>query len=101
MTPTIGRIVHYTLTAEDAQKVNKRRQDAVESDFTEEGTGAVIHYGEPVPEYCVFPMIVTTVDRGIVGGQVFLNGNDTLWVYPVMEAEHPGDPGLWFWPPRV
>jgi hypothetical protein len=101
MIPTIGRIVHYTLSAEDAENINRRRVvGAVHPDWP---TGAQAHIGNEAHEGDVVPMIVVRVFQigtpaeGLVNGQAFLDGNDSLWV----TSRHEGTmPGTWAWPPR-
>lgn len=110
MNPTPGRIVHYVLREADAEAVNRRRT-----------TGGAI--AERMPIYAqahitewpfvgnlatagdVLPMIIARVwpdeyGAGVPGvnGQVFLDGNDTLWVTSVREGT---EPGTWCQPPRV
>lgn len=106
--PSIGRIVHVTLDAHSADQINKRRDDGrcLDGDgktFAERETGAQIHFGNPVAEGDVFPMVITRVwntDPGTVNGQVLLDGNDTLWLTSVTPGE-PGEPFRYFWPARV
>ena len=106
-TPTIGKIVHYSLSAADAEAINKRRQDASDHmhQHREESTGVVVHVGDHVEEGDVYPMIIVMVwPNGRVNGQVFLDGNDAYWVASVSEedAEAPAvQPGTWYWSPRT
>jgi len=96
--PTIGRIVTYTITAQDAARINDQRARS-------EGKlhGNTAHEGEQ------YPLIVTRTwpsetypPNGAVNGQVWLDGNDTLWVTSVKENEGGTDaapqPGTWQWP---
>lgn len=120
---SIGRIVLYTLTEEDAVQVNRRRTDGPsiaariknnsipyrdlhgEPDNPLPSTwplGAQAHIGNLVSAGDVFPMMVTrrwgVGDETGVNGQVFLDGNDTIWATSVCE----GTGGhTWSWPPRV
>lgn len=88
--PSIGRIVHYTLTEPEAKAINKRRSDAYESKIVAQNSGAVVHFGNGCVEGDVFPMMITRVwNDDMVNGQVFLDGNDTLWVTSVHEGEGP------------
>ena len=102
MTPTIGRIVHYKLTEDDALKTYKRREDARSKRvaMSEIRWGFQAHMGNPVDAGEIVPMIIVFVfdnpDAG-VNGQVFLDGSDSLWVTSVKEGEGEGE---WFWPPR-
>ncbi len=108
MTPTVGRIVHFRLTAEQAEQVAYRRAD--------EGR----HAGNPVAAGSVVPMIITAVwpdeyagnahlshhapgtqyeSTFGVNGQALLDGNDSLWV--TSAPQHSTGFGCWFWPPKV
>ncbi len=112
MQPTIGRIVHYKLSAHDAAEINRRRTDsksiaerlqktAAEAALPAWPMGAQAHIGKPVTEGQVFPMVVVAVipdDVHGVNGQVFLDGNDVLWVTSRAEGT---EPHTWAWPPRV
>jgi hypothetical protein len=98
MKPTIGRIVHLRLSKECAEKINKRRNDGRRNDDTRLDDGAQVHVGNPVAEGDEFPMIVCRVwSEKTVNGQVFLDGNDTLWTSSVVEGT---EPGTWHWPER-
>lgn len=99
--PTIGRIVHYTLSAPDADAVNTRRRDAINhvADHRERRDGSVIHYGNAVVEGDIYPMVITRVwgdqPGSAVNGQVFLDGNDLLWATSVQCGT---GPRTWAWP---
>lgn len=104
--PSIGRICHYTLDQQDANEVNRRRDDARRNlDWhREHQTGAVVHAGNSVSEGDVFPLIITKVwsapanENSSVNGQVLLDGDDTLWVTSVQQGD-----GLrhWLYLPKV
>lgn len=93
--PAIGRIVHYCLTKDDADAVNRRR----------EHRGAPVlgvkPVGNPADEGEVLPLLIVAVHGhgpyAAVNGQVFLDGNDTLWVRSVSVGEFPGS---FAWPDR-
>ena len=96
MIPTIGRIVLYTLSEQDAAQINKRRRDAQEHlrEHIENATGVAVHVGNGVSAGDVYPMIVTRAwgadaPERLVNGQVLLDGNDTLWVTSVGVGEGP------------
>lgn len=80
--PTIGRIVLYTLTEQDADAIKDRRVSSTE-------TGNTVAAGD------VFPMLIVRVwgdDPGpdaVVNGRVFLDGTDTLWVTSVQVGAGP------------
>lgn len=113
--PSLGRILLYSVTAEQSAQVNRRRTDGkaiaarmklmVASDTGEDEVihgwpaGAQAHIGEPLEPGELVPLIVTKVfEGGTVNGQAFLEGNDVLWVIAVNEGT---GPGTWQWPPRV
>ena len=104
MTPSVGRLVHYTLTADDAKQVNKRRKDATANrqSIIDAALGYVAHVGNEATEGDVYPMLIVrcwgTTPESSVNGQVFLDGTDSLWVTSVGQGD-----GLrqWHEPPRV
>lgn len=102
MIPSIGRTVHYTLSATEAQEVNRRRADAVKHHTTREADGAVVHRGNAAREGDVLPMLIVRLwgedEDSLVNGQVFLDGNDSLWVTSRAQGH---EPGQWHQPPRV
>lgn len=102
MTPTLGRIVHYTLTEADAVRVNRRRWDFERhrTRDTYHDTGYVAHWGAEVAAGDTYAMVVTRTFAwtNAINGTVLLDGNDTLWVQGVLEGEKEG---CWSWPPRV
>lgn len=102
-TPSIGRIVHYTLTDSDAEQINRRRADAVRNMHMHRAgvaDGSQVHVGNEVYAEEVYPLLITRVwlTPESVNGQVLLDGNDTLWATSVTEGEGPGH---YAWPARV
>lgn len=110
MKPTLGRIVHYTLSERDAAAINRRRRDAYRSlnqhrldeaksypPLARNGTGEVYHIGSTVQAGDVCAAVITQVGEKKVDLKVLLNGNDDLWVRFVEEGN---DHEQWFWPPR-
>ena len=97
MIPSPGRIVEYTLTEQDAQEIERRRQDARAAlDWHRENkTGAVVHVGNPTKAGDNYPLVITRVwsnpygaaEDTAVNGQVLLDGNDTLWVTSVQQGD--------------
>lgn len=83
--PSIGRIVRYTLSEEDATVINSRRKDlrAV--------VGIPVTVGNSVSAGEVYPMVITRVwgdqPTSVVNGQVLLDGNDLHWVTSVSHGE--------------
>lgn len=108
MQPTIGRIVHYTLTAADADAINKRRADFNAFRQTLTGapdpghrgaTGHVAHVGNHAAAGDVYPaMVVRTFDGHAANLQVMLDGTDTYWATSRTEGN---GKGFWAWPPRI
>jgi len=100
--PTLGRIVHYTLSEQDAEAINRRRKDARDSAASLDKTGYVAHVGNDVSAGDVYPLIITKVWGGTptsaVNGQVLLDGNDTFWATSVAIGE---GPRTFAWPPRI
>lgn len=88
--PTVGRIVHYTLSAQDVQRISPRRTSS-----------NAVHIGNEPREGDVVPMMIVRVwqsDQHSVNGQAFLDGTDVLWVTSAIEGSVPG---TWAWPPRT
>lgn len=94
--PTIGRLVHYTLDAYDADAVNRRRAHGVThlAAHRADPDGSQLHVGNGVSAGDVVPMMIVRVwgtdPTSSVNGQVFLDGNDVYWVTSVTagEGEH-------------
>jgi hypothetical protein len=119
--PSLGRIVHYRLSADDVAQINRRRTtgasiaDRMKLELDrlnherDEGVqafawpaGAQAHIGNEAHEGDVFPMLIVavwgTTPSSCVNGQVFLDGCDVFWAL----SRSVGDgPGTWSWPPRV
>lgn len=87
--PSLGRIVHYTMSDQDVTVANHRRRllGARGNDAISERT---------------YPLIITAVyaDDAVVllSGQVLLDGDSTYWIASVREGT---GPGAWCWPPRT
>ncbi len=99
--PTIGRIVHYRLSASDAERINRRRAFVV-SNLLSWTRGAQAHVGSHVAEGDTFPMLIVLVcgSDSVVNGQVFLDGNDVFWATDVFWASCTV-PGTYSWPTRA
>lgn len=103
MTITIGRRVHYVLTAEQAYLINSWRlagDSFVEELLAPSSAHAQKHLGSTVIEGDVVPLDVTRVIapmEGLINGRAILDGNDVLWVTGASEGL---EPGTWRWPKR-
>lgn len=91
MIPSPGRIVQYTLTEQDAQYINSRRQDAFNNKTADLRAGVALHVGNIVSAGDNFPLVITRAwgnqEDSPVNGQVLLDGSDTLWVTSVYQGE--------------
>lgn len=89
--PTVGRVVLYTLSDQDAQRVAEARHASPAT-----RTGNRAEAGQ------VYPMVIVRAwgdqPHSAVNGQVLLDGDDTLWVTSVTAGEGPRH---FAWPQRV
>lgn len=91
MKPTIGQIVHYVLSAVDCERICRNRKQKWPG-------GDQAYLGNDVSIGELMPMIVCVVwSNEYVNGQVFLDGDDLLWVTSVKEGV---EPGTWRSPER-
>lgn len=103
-TPTLGRIVIYTLKGTDAEQINKRRADAKRNMEHHRllSHGVMVHVGNEVTAGDRFPMVITrlwgTTPDSVVQGTVMLDGSDTFWATSVGAGEVAG---TWAWPEHV
>ena len=109
--PSIGRIVQYRLSAEDAAQINRRRTTSAsiaqrmkygdDPQMKAWPAGAQAHIGNDAKEGDTFPMLITKVwgstPADSVNGQVFLDGNDVFWATSVHVGE---GPRTFSWPTR-
>lgn len=96
--PTVGHVVHYVLTATDADAINRRRRNAIEQSLKigDYHDGVMVHTGNAAEEGDVYPMMIVRVwSDTTVNGQVHLDGNDLLWVTSVQVGT---GPRTWSWP---
>lgn len=102
--PSVGRIVHYRLTEQDAEAINKRRLDFSRYRLTESytDTGYQAHYGNVAAAGDVYPAGIVRVwgtgETAACNLRVWLDGTDDLWALSRVQGD--GD-GQWSWPPRV
>lgn len=98
MRPSIGRLVHFILSEQCADEINRRRIPGI-GHGKSWPDGAQAHVGNRVGAGEHVPMIVTMVwPERTVNGQIILDGNDSLWRCSVEEGS---TPGTWHWPERV
>lgn len=113
--PTVGRIVHYRLSEQDAAQINRRRTNGksiadrmqllVHTTGDEKlvgwPVGAQAHIGNEAREGDTLPMMIVKTwgdtPTSAVNGQVFLDGNDVLWATSVCVGE---GPRTFSWPTR-
>jgi hypothetical protein len=109
MKPSIGRIVIYKITDEQAKQINRRRTDGAsiaERIKSEKWPiGAQAHIGNSAYPGEGYPLIAVRIwpdeyGPGVSGvnGQVLLDANDVLWVTSVGEGN---ENGQWHWPARM
>ena len=110
--PSIGRVVHYRLTAQDVEQITRRRTTGKSiADRMKYGddpqlkawpAGAQAHIGNYVHEGDTFPMLIVRVwgpsAESAVNGQVFLDGNDVFWATSRTVGDQPGQ---FSWPVRA
>lgn len=91
MTPTIGRIVHYTLSEYDAEQVDRQQPAVVDGRQVRNSVKA----GDVLPALIVRVFDPSTILANL---RVFLDGEGEYWV----TSRHEGDrEGQWSWPARV
>lgn len=94
---TVGRLVLYKISEADAEAINRRRADFVNNTKEAWQAGAQAHTGNNAQAGDLMPTIVVKVWEGNkINGQVFLDGNDTLWVTSVQQGP---EAGQWDWMP--
>ncbi len=92
MKPTIGRIVHYRLSKEDVDAIQRRRARVSDPQ---------VLFGNAVKEGDTFPAMIVRAwgeqPTSAVQLQVYLDGNDTHWATSVQVGE---GPRTYSWPER-
>ena len=107
MTPTLGRIIHYTLTQQDVDQIMRRRTSASEIASRMAATppgwpaGAQAHIGNTVRPGQIVPVIIVAVWSEVcINGRAMLDGTDEYWVSSAMFSPEPNQ-GMWHWPERA
>jgi hypothetical protein len=88
MIPSVGRIVHYKLGKGEADQINKRRQDARLSQVAQGESGVVVHTGNTARAGDTRVWSDDPTENTSVNGQVFLDGNDSLWATSRQQGAH-------------
>ena len=95
--PTIGRIVHYRLSEQDAEAINRRREHAREhmDEHRSIANGVMVHVGNHVNAGELYPATIVKVwsDKPqpltAVNLKVHLDGTDDYWATSVCVDEDP------------
>lgn len=90
MQPTIGRIVHYTLSEHDEASILRQ--------YPMHDAAGVRASRNPASAGQTYPALVVRVFDPSANLQVFLDGDVTYWATSRTEGD---GPGYWAWPPRV
>lgn len=88
--PTIGRIVLYTLSQEDADRINVRRVYGPKGE-----DGSALEEGGSMQAGVQYPAIITSVGDRVVNLHVFADGNHGVWIKDAAEGTTGGS---WAWP---
>lgn len=80
MIPSQGRTVQYTLSEQDADQINFRRDD-----MDAPNMGNRVSAGDTYP--LVITRVWSQVEGGAINGQVLLDGNDIHWVLSVTQGD--------------
>jgi len=113
MTPTIGRIVLYTLSAQDAEQINRRRTtgtaiaermsyDSGDPMMKAWPAGAQAHIGNEAREGQTVPATVVAVwSDTCVNLHCLLDGTDAYWATSRNLGNEMNVNGFWLWPTRA
>ena len=101
--PTIGRVVLYCLSEDDAREINRRRTSVGEiHEQIQNKTwplGAQAHLGNKVYEGDVYPgLVVRVFGEDSINIKVELDGTDQFWATTKSVSEGPV-PGYFHWMP--
>lgn len=84
--PRRGQMVDYKLTQSDADQINAARDCRSPQHDSLVAAGVRLHRGDRASAGQVFPMLIVVVwsnsptPQTAVNGQVFLDGNDVVWI---------------------
>ena len=99
--PTVGRVILYTLDAQDVEQINRRRTTGFDiAQRITEGkwpVGVQAHIGNSVRVGDVLPgMVVQVWGPTVVNAKIELDGTDQLWKTSIDVADEP-TPGKYHW----
>lgn len=101
MIPSVGRIVHITISEAMAEEIDKNKNLRNTQVYFKSRSS---FEGNPVESGDIYPMIITKVwsdepiENTLVQGQIFLDGNYAYWASSVKQGT---ENGQWFEPPKV
>ena len=96
MQPAIGRIVHYRLSAFDAERITETRLTSALPPVARPIAGNQVREGDVYP--AVIVRIFGNSSGSAVNPKVLLDGEDIYWATSRSLGEAPG---FWSWPPRT
>lgn len=99
--PSVGRVILYTLDAQDVDQINRRRTTAFEVSQRlvngEWPDGAQAHIGNLARVGDVLPgMVIQVWGPTVVNAKIELDGTDQLWKTSIDVADEP-TPGKYHW----
>lgn len=100
--PTVGRVVLYSLTENDAIQINQRRRDAVQKYHMHQWqrNGTQLHQGNDVNagDVCAADIVRVfgSTPEAMVNLKVKLDGNDDYWATSRKVSDEP-KPGYYHW----
>lgn len=95
MIPTVGKVVIYRISAQDATAINQRRADARDKLAWHHAlrSGAQVHVGNTAQVGDEYPLMITKTwgdaEGSCFNGQLFLDGNDLYWVTSTKMGDGP------------
>ena len=95
---TVGRIVHYVLSEDDARAINARRIATNQIPISEHIPGLQYHVGNSAEagEHCAMVIVKVWNDQGLINGKVLLDGMDDYWVTSKSFSDEK-KPYTWHW----
>lgn len=96
---TVGRVVHYVLSEQDAQIINDRNSIGNDLSAEERIPAIAYHGGNRVREgqHCAMVIVHVWNGEGLVNGQVLLDGLSNYWATSVRHSGETKAPGSWHW----